>query len=192
MTATEYPPSRLPPGEEGTALFLGSMRNRRAYLTRRWWKESGPESTGLLAWIGLNPSSADAGNDDPTIRRVRGFTKRAGYDGIVMLNLSIFVATEPRDLVAALDRGAADTMEEAFDQIRRWAPHVAGFVPAWGASVEKSHHMIHRAGQAGTLLEGLAETYRVPLLCLGRTKQGHPRHPLYLSAETPFQPWGAR
>jgi len=177
--------------EHGCASF-SEARDRRSHLTRMWRTAKDPGSRGTLCWIGLNPSIAGADTDDPTIRRIRGFTKREDYDGFVMLNLSTFIATEPRDLFAALDRGTADTMDRAADLIRWLAPHVAGFVAAWGASVEAHHQMTHRAIQLGGLLESLAHTHNIPLLCLGRTRQGHPRHPLYLAASTPFEPWGAR
>ena len=65
----------------------------RYSLTRKWeaWK-------GTVNFIMLNPSTADAQEDDPTIRRCIGFAKAWGYGGIVVTNLFAYRATNPKEL----------------------------------------------------------------------------------------------
>jgi hypothetical protein len=58
---------------------------------RRGW-------TRWICWVMLNPSTADALQDDPTIRKVRGFTERLGYDGFLVVNRFAWRATDPREL----------------------------------------------------------------------------------------------
>jgi len=54
--------------------------------------------TRWICWVMLNPSTADALQDDPTIRKVRGFTERLGYDGFLVVNRFAWRATDPREL----------------------------------------------------------------------------------------------
>ena len=57
----------------------------------------------MIAFIGLNPSTADEINDDPTIRRCIGFARRWGFGGMYMLNVFAYRSTNPRELRAATD-----------------------------------------------------------------------------------------
>lgn len=65
------------------------------------WQRLGPmwpAPCRWLTWVMLNPSTADAKKDDPTIRKVRGFTERLGYDGFIVVNRYAWRATDPREL----------------------------------------------------------------------------------------------
>ena len=113
-----------------------SQDERHRYsLTRRWGY--GP---AVCCWIMLNPSTADATTDDPTIRRCLRFTQGWGYDALTVVNLYAWRATDPADL--------------------------------------------RNAQRAGLL--------RRPINCLGTTKTGAPRHPLYLRADTPRHLYNGR
>jgi hypothetical protein len=70
----------------------------RYTLMRRWGAKPGG-----LTWIMLNPSTADAEQDDPTIRRCMTFTQKFGYDSMVVVNLFALRATDPRELLDAED-----------------------------------------------------------------------------------------
>ena len=72
----------------GTALFSGCGQYRYR-LTRTW----GPAAH--VVFIGLNPSTADAALDDPTIRRCSAFARSWGFDGLIMLNAWAFRSTHP-------------------------------------------------------------------------------------------------
>ena len=141
------------------------------YRLDRWWGE-GPR----VAWIMLNPSTADADVDDPTIRRCIGFTKAWGYDGLTVVNLYPFRATKPRDLYHWLRNRpnglAVNRNSSVLDEVASVAPLV---VTAWGANADP-----------GDVLPP------PPDWChLGLTKGGHPRHPLYVRADTKPVEWGA-
>jgi hypothetical protein len=88
-----------------------------------------------LGFIMLNPSTADALDDDPTIRRCLGFAYREGAGGIVVANLSPYRATDPRDLRRAHRAGVdvfdAERNENAIKMVRYHAPVVL----AWGAGI---------------------------------------------------------
>lgn len=136
------------------------------YTLSRWWDRApGWQRTPPAVWIMLNPSTADALVDDATTRRVMGFTRSWGFSGAVVLNLFALRARNPRRLVEA-----PDPVGPRNDRIIRDATPAAGVVVAgWGA-----HPLaVDRAAQVRELIAQ-------PLMCLGRTKAGHPRHPLYL------------
>ena len=120
-------------------------------------------------FVGLNPSTADAENDDPTIRRCIRFARDWGYGGVLMGNLFAFRATDPDEMKAALD-----PVGERNDY---WLQHLAELagvvVAAWGV------HGEHR-GRAQAVVDSGALG---PFTVLGLTKDGHPRHPLYMRAD---------
>lgn len=78
-------------------------RRYRYILTRRW------SPAPMLGCIGLNPSTADELQDDPTVRRWMGFARRDGFGGIVVGNLFAFRATNPRVMCAARTRSVMAT-----------------------------------------------------------------------------------
>jgi hypothetical protein len=119
----------------------------------------------------LNPSTADALMDDPTIRRCMGFARRWGFSAVSVRNLFAFRATKPKDLLTALDPtgGGRGDME------LRTAGTADMTVVAWGA-----HVPLNRDHQALRMIDGM-------LHCLGKTKHGHPRHPLYVRAGHPLE-----
>lgn len=142
----------------------------RYELTRRWAR--GP----VAAWIMLNPSTADATQDDATIRRVRGFTQRLQLGGFIVVNLFALRATNPVVL-----RGHADPIgRENEDAIHDAVVRSRIVVAAWGA-----HAAARR--QASYIL-GLVEEVGRRVYCLGVTGSGAPRHPLRLAADTPLRP----
>lgn len=150
----------------------------RYRLWRAWG--SGPR----MLWIMLNPSTADAEADDPTIRRCRAFAQREGFEGLEVVNLYAWRASDPAELSRAIARGEdpvgpenARSIEAALE---RCTPGLV--VAAWGAKRPKG-------SQAWRLpvLEALRRGQQ--LQCLGTTIRGEPRHPLYVPARQRFEPW---
>jgi hypothetical protein len=119
----------------------------------------------------LNPSTADADIDDPTIRRCMRFARDWGYGGLVVVNLFALRATDPVALHAHDDPVGPLNM----DHIGR-AADSRDVIVAWGANPATQY----RDATVTQLLRRKATTVR----CLGVTKEGHPRHPLYVSAAT--------
>lgn len=77
---------------------LSDCRTYRYELWRTW-----DESKPYAMFIGLNPSTADETEDDPTIRRCINFAKTWGYGGLCMTNLFAYRATQPEDMKRASD-----------------------------------------------------------------------------------------
>lgn len=139
----------------------------RYSLWRQW--APGPQ----VMFVGLNPSTADATLDDPTIRRCIGFARAWGYGGLMMTNLFAWRATAPRDMMAAADPVGPDN-----DRVLQIAHAKAAItVAAWGAH--------------GTFLSrhGAVRAMLPRLHCLRLTKDGHPGHPLYLPASLQPVEW---
>ena len=134
------------------------------YNLWRIWDKAKP----YALFIGLNPSTADAKEDDPTIRRCKRFAADWGYGGVHMANLFAFRATKPTDMLHTLDP-IGDQNDTYLDALA----HNAGvIVCAWGAN---GGH-VQRNKQVIDLLSDY------DLCCLGKTKAGHPGHPLYIKA----------
>ena len=144
-----------------------SSCGRFRYALRRLWNPALPQCT----FIGLNPSRADAWVDDPTVRRCIGFARHWGFGSLLLLNLFAPRATDPRAL-----RQVDDPVGPRNDRwLRAAARETPAIVAVWGD---------------GGRYRGRADRVRSwlgPLLCLGETRNGQPRHPLYLSADTPLR-----
>lgn len=146
----------------------------RYHLTRVWDEKLHP-----LTFVMLNPSTADADQDDPTIRRCIGFAKREGYGGISIVNLYAYRATDPEQLKHVND------------------PFGVGNLNAQREAIEKANGrpVICAWGTKGTLHGGyrhfinLAQRNGANLAALGITKDGHPKHPLYLRGDAAFVPF---
>ena len=95
------------------------------YMLGRQWG-----APPFLLWMMLNPSTADATEDDPTIRRCSGFAKHWGFGGLVVVNLFAFRATNPADLRAA-EQPIGPENDRHLVNAARSCPRV---VAAWGAS----------------------------------------------------------
>lgn len=92
-------------------------------LTRRWDMTAPP-----AMFIGLNPSTADEFNNDPTVRRCLGFAKQWGYDGLIMTNIFAYRATDPRVMKAAEDPVGPEN--DAW--LKKMGEEAAIVVAAWG------------------------------------------------------------
>ena len=149
------------------------------YRYELWRDTSGFECEGLMAFVMLNPSTADASKDDPTIRRCMDFARRHHCDRMAVVNLFAYRATDPTALVRAAD----PVGPENDAHLRGVLSQADVVVAAWGA-----HKMVAHAGARVALVRSLA---RDRLRCLGTTSAGHPRHPLYLPATAPLTRWPA-
>lgn len=165
-----------------SAEFAGDDRTIR-YALSRWWGD-GPR----LLVIGMNPSVADEVRDDATITRCMRRARDMGLDGLEMRNVFPFVATKPADLWA---RMLAMPDMELLGHIRANSMAVthatiqAGAVlVAWGTLPKEARP------SAARMVDVLTSLGR-PLLCLGTTRDGSPRHPSRLGYAVQPQPWSA-
>jgi hypothetical protein len=161
-------------GGLAAAVFDGPAREYRYLLTRIWDPAVAP-----LVFLMLNPSTADALEDDPTIRRCTSFAKREQAGGVVVVNLFGLRSTDPRALLHHPD--PVGRHNDVF--VRQAVSMASTVIAAWGA-----------AGVTGNRGQEVTEALTargVALRCLGRTSTGQPRHPLYLPKGAVLESYGA-
>ena len=145
-------------GAHISGAHISACGRYRYSLWRQW--APGPQ----VMFVGLNPSTADATLDDPTIRRCIGFARAWGYGGLMMTNLFAWRATAPRTMMAASEPVGPDN-----DRVLQAAYAKATLtVAAWGA------HGTH-GGRNNAVRALMPHMHYLRL-----TKEGHPGHPLYL------------
>ncbi len=159
----------------GTAI-ISDCQQYRYVLTRRisqvvrWVKP--------CLFIMLNPSTASADIDDPTIRRCTGFAAAWLCTSLTVVNLYGLRATDPKELARHSSPIGPENEKHLAEQLGlHWNTGV--IVAAWGANAAAKHHS----------LAGALQTIGQRASCLGRNKDGSPKHPLYVKADQPLIPW---
>lgn len=160
----------------------------RYRLERDW---TGPLTRRTVTFVMLNPSTADANLDDPTIRRCIGFAETFDFTRLLVVNLFAFRATSPKDLTARIAEKtwAAEAFPHAAGvenpaHLRAAALEAEAVVFAWGAYDPPS-----RSVRGLAIAAAEAATAGRPVFTLGTTKSGAPKHPLYLAADTRLVSW---
>lgn len=148
---------------------ISSCGRFRYRLTRGW--ADGPTVT----WVMLNPSTADAHVDDPTIRKCVGFSQRWGYGSLTVVNLFALRSTDPSALRTAPDPFGPDNVRYVDEALLSADLSVV----AWGGGIS------HAKGRGTT--RGRAIRSWPGTMMLGTTKAGEPRHPLMLAYSTPLE-----
>lgn len=160
-------------------MFSGAFfSDDKAYRYTLWrnWTNKPLMKCNYAMFIGLNPSTADATKNDPTVQKCIGFAKRWGYDAMYMTNLFAFRATDPRKMKGQSKPIGADN--------DRWlaacARYAAVVVAAWGVN--------------GGFMERDEEVLKIldDVQCLRLTKDKFPEHPLYVPYETPLKPYNGK
>jgi hypothetical protein len=148
------------------AVILGDNKEYRYYLSRIWEADK-----PLVLFVMLNPSTADADDDDPTIRRCINFAKTWGYGGILVGNLYAYRSTDPAALLnlqAPVKRG----------------PLCDHYLKAMG---EKAQLVIIACGSHKAVniyrMNDVAKLF-TNVKCLARNKNNFPKHPLYVKGDT--------
>ncbi|MCQ4189429.1 DUF1643 domain-containing protein [Methylocystis suflitae] len=149
------------------AAVISACGAYRYSLTRRW------SGAPLLPFVMLNPSTADAKEDDPTIRRCIGFARREGAGGLIVANLYGLRSPSPEALWSARDPIGPENWRTLVGLAAQAIAQSLPIICAWGAQVrgdrvDEALRMFHASGAR--------------LACLGRTRRGAPRHPLYVRA----------
>lgn len=150
---------------------LSDCKRYRYVLTRQW-----NQHLATVVFIMLNPSIADARINDPTIRRCINFAHSWGYGGIRVVNLFAWRATNPTELRSIDDPVGPDNDKFIVNALLD-SPIT---VVAWGATVHASRVLN---------LIALIQATGVTPFCLGFTKAGHPRHPLYVPKTVKLTPY---
>lgn len=141
------------------------------YFLERCWNKKKP----ALMIIGLNPSTADAINNDPTVARCINFGKTWGYGRIYMMNIFAYRATNP-----IIMKAAKNPIGKEND---KWLVRVAArsdmILAAWG----NHGFYLDRDIQIITLLK------KYKLFCLDKNVTGCPKHPLYCKQSLKPKPY---
>jgi len=141
-----------------------SRDGRYRYALRRVWDTTKP----TLLFIGLNPSTADARVDDPTLRRCIRFARTWGFGQVTVANLFAYRTPSPSEL-----RRARDPIGPRNDAwLRRLIGDADEVAVAWG------NHGSYLARDRTVL--AMLERPK----CLGVSRRGLPKHPLYIRATT--------
>jgi len=139
---------------------------------------------GIVAAIfGVNPSTADATENDATIRKDIGFAQRNGWRRIIKGNKFSYRAADVRQLAKCIDPTGPDNDAHLL-QIMRDADIL---VAAWGPLTKLPKHLRGRF----KVLVRMAESVGKPFYCFGTAKDGQPRHTLMLAYSTPLELWRA-
>jgi hypothetical protein len=140
------------------------------------------QSSGeTFGFFGINPSTADATQDDHTVRKWRGFTYKWGGRRFLVGNVFAYRATDVNDLATASDPVGPDN-----DKHLQWIAADADIlVPCWGKVSKVPYRLRARFDQVVDMLL----TSGKPVMHLGKMECGSPRHPLTLSYDTQLQNW---
>ena len=152
-----------PDGTESEALYSDCDRYR--YALTRIWQAQGKR----LLIVMLNPSKATERHNDPTIERCERRARALGYGGVRVCNLFAWRETDPR----ALKRATTPVGPECDAVLSDAAIWSDDILCGWG--VHGAH--MDRGAQVARQLAATGK----PLLNLGLSKAGHPRHPLYIA-----------
>ncbi|MBC7971764.1 MAG: DUF1643 domain-containing protein [Verrucomicrobia bacterium] len=145
---------------------------RYRYLLWRSWDEQ----AARVGFVMLNPSRADAVVNDPTIRRCLGFARSWGYGALEVVNLFAYCTAQPTEL-----RQVADPIGRENDRyLANLVQRVDHIILAWG-----NGGCLQSRDRAVMALWG----DRASIYCLGTTRLGQPKHPLYLRRDVPPSPW---
>jgi hypothetical protein len=151
-------------GIEYGAVFDASGRYR--YSLWRAWSDDYPR----IAFMLLNPSTADEERNDPTIRRCIGFAREWNFGSVEVVNLFAYRATYAREILRISDPVGEENNRFLVQAVERCSTVVVG----WGTK----GILLGRDREVMQLLAGRRNVY-----CLGITKDGQPRHPLYVRGE---------
>ena len=154
--------------------YLSSDGVYRYSLVRAWDLE-----LPTVLFIMLNPSTADAMQDDPTIRRCVGYARDWGYGRLLVGNLFGFRATDPKDLIGPVD--AVGPENDSW--LRQMGDRADLIVAAWGINAMNGRLAVLNRPAA------IKELFKGRLHLLKETQDGHPSHPVRLAKDLKPQFW---
>ncbi|MCA3105646.1 MAG: DUF1643 domain-containing protein [Rhodocyclaceae bacterium] len=171
---------RAPPRKGGAGaaarVSAGATFSRDRQYRYRLWRYWDLSRAPLLM-IMLNPSTADEERNDPTVERCERRARASGFGGLLVANIFALRSTDPKALYAhpspvgpRNDAAILAMAGEAGQVVCAWGVH--------GALSDRGQRVASRLGREG-----------IRLGVLGLTREGHPRHPLYMASATAIAPW---
>lgn len=159
-------------GDARSEAIYSDCENYRFSLSRTWNSDG-----GRALFVMLNPSTATERQNDPTVERCERRARALGFGAFRVTNIFAWRATDPKEL-----RSVPDPVGGENDQyILRGVEWASAVICAWG-----THGELHNRGKA---VEALLRARGSSLMVLGLTKDGHPKHPLYISYREQPQVW---
>lgn len=143
------------------------------YMLERVWDTDGERALFIM----LNPSKATEVQNDPTVERCERRARALGFGAFRVVNIFAWRETDPKRLRQAAEPVGPEN-DAAIAEGCAWADRI---IAGWGA------HGAHRG--RGAEVEALLRGQGAPVAHLGLTKEGHPRHPLYIAYARQPEPW---
>lgn len=159
--------------DDATSSALYSECETYRYALTRVWDNSAAK----VLFIMLNPSKATERQNDPTIERCERRARALGYGGFRAVNIFALRETDPRKMRQHRAPAGPDNDRVVADSCL-WADDI---IAAWGAHGDH----LNRGFEMKNVLTATGQTIK----CLGMTKAGHPRHPLYIAYATQPEIW---
>ena len=154
---------------------------RYRYRLERETHHPDRDGRSVVAFIGVNPSTADATLDDATVRKWRGFSTAWGHTHFVVGNLFAWRATDVRELALADDAKGPDNDAH----LAAMVAEADLVVPCWGSRAKLPERLRGRIAD----VHGMLRTCGRPVRILGLTSSGDPKHPLMLGYRTELMEW---
>jgi len=162
--------------KRSSAVF-SKCKNYRYRLDRVW-----DDSLPPLAFGMLNPSTADHERNDPTIERCERRAKILGFGSLIVWNLFAFRTSSPKILKKQSDPIGPDNDKHIYNALIEATSRGGQVIVGWGSNGDL-------CGRRTQITE-IARKLCVDLYCLGLTKGGHPKHPLYVAYFERHLHWG--
>ena len=141
-----------------------------------------------LICIGINPSTAEPGNLDPTLKSVERIALANDFDSFIMFNVYAQRATRPQDMERERNPVLHRENMAAFEYVLAHAGPAPAVWAAWGNIIETRPYL------KDCLLDmvGLGRQYGARWFTAGpRSRRGHPHHPLYLKKDSALDSFDA-
>ena len=138
-----------------------------------------------LICIGINPSTAQPGDLDNTLKSVQRIALGNGFDSFIMFNVYAQRATDPDAMEKTCNEKLHKENLEAFRYVLSIGENPTVWA-AWGTIIEKRDYL------KDCLKDMIAagEAYGATWVCAGKcSKKGHPHHPLYLRKDEIIRPF---
>lgn len=165
------------PEVEGYPVVWGPLQVHRYTLWRYWRAARMPR---YIVWIGLNPSTATETTNDPTITRCIQFSKRWGFEAMVMLNLFAYRSTDPKNLKdLTLAKAIGNDNNHWITRVSLSADKI---VACWG-----TNGSLH--DRATDVTKIITNNINRKLYVLELNGDGSPQHPLYVHSHTTLKRW---
>ena len=145
----------------------------------------GTRGKNPLICIGINPSTAQPGDLDNTLKSVERIARHNGFDSFIMFNVYAQRATDPDAMEQECNLALHRENLEAFRYVLSISEKPAVWA-AWGTIIEKREYL------PKCLLDMLeaGEEFGAQWYCAGKcSKKGHPHHPLYLKKDEKIRPF---